>query len=348
VTQMTAFFGGPLLPVAWAGIMAFVILAYVVLDGFDLGVGILFATERDKSSRDVMVNTIAPLWDGNETWLVLGGSGLYGAFPVAYSVILPAFYPLIILMVLGLIFRGVAFEFRFRAHTEDHRALWDYAFLGGSVIAAFCQGVILGALLRGITSTDGQFSGGIFDWLAPFPLFCGLAVVIGYSTLGAAWLYWRTGGALQARMRGHAKRLGLALIVLIGIVSLWSPFLDASFFHRWFAWPGILATGLAPIAIAVLAFVYFWDLTAQTPSQRHEIPFACTLGMFTVCFLGLGYSIFPLIVPPSITIWAASSPSSSQVFLIAGTVILIPVILAYNLFAYWIFRGKVEPGAHYH
>jgi cytochrome d ubiquinol oxidase subunit II len=172
--------------------------------------------------------------------------------------------------------------------------------------------------------------------------------VIGYSTLGAAWLYWRTGGALQARMRGHAKRLGLALIVLIGFVSLWSPFLDASFFHRWFAWPGILATGLAPIAIAVLAFVYFRDLTAQTPSQRHEIPFACTLGMFTVCFLGLGYSIFPLIVPPSITIWAASSPSSSQVFLIAGTVILIPVILAYNLFAYWIFRGKVEPGAHYH
>ena len=345
---MTGFFGGPLLPVAWAGIMAFVILAYVVLDGFDLGVGILFTMERDKADRDVMVNTIAPLWDGNETWLVLGGSGLYGAFPVAYSVILPAFYPLIMLMVLGLIFRGVAFEYRFRAHTESHRAGWDIAFLGGSLAAAFCQGAILGALLRGIASTDGQFSGGMFDWFAPFPLFCGAAVAVGYSMLGAAWLYWRTGGALQARMRGHAQRLGIAMFALIGIVSLWSPFLHPEFFHRWFAWPGILATGLAPIAVAVLASIYFRHLASAPPRRRDEVPFACTLGLFVVCFLGLGYSIFPLIVPPGITIWAASSPSSSQTFLIIGTVILIPVILAYNLFAYWVFRGKVEPGAHYH
>jgi cytochrome d ubiquinol oxidase subunit II len=345
---MTVFFGGPLLPVAWAGIMAFVILAYVVLDGFDLGVGILFAVERDKSSRDVMVNTIAPLWDGNETWLVLGGAGLYGAFPVAYSIILPAFYPLIMLMVLGLIFRGVAFEYRFRAHTQSHRNRWDDAFLGGSLVAAFCQGTILGALLRGITSTNGQFSGGIFDWLAPFPLFCGLAVVTGYAMLGGAWLFWRTSGDLQDRMRRHASRLGIAMIALIGIVSFWSPFLDASFFHRWFAWPGILATGLAPVMVALLALIYFRDLAATKPRSADEVPFACALGLFVVCYLGLGYSIFPLIVPPSITIWAAASPASSQTFLLAGTVILIPVILAYNLFAYWVFRGKVEPGAHYH
>ncbi len=347
MTPVTAFFGGPLLPVIWAGIMAFVILAYVVLDGFDLGVGILFAAERDKPSRDVMVNTIAPLWDGNETWLVLGGSGLYGAFPVAYSVILPAFYPLIMLMVLGLIFRGVAFEYRFRAHTASHRERWDVAFFGGSLVAAFCQGTILGALLRGISSTDGQFSGGIFDWLAPFPLFCGLAVVIGYAMLGASWLVWRTSGALHERMRGHAKGLGIAMIALIGIVSFWSPFLDASFFHRWFAWPGILASALAPIAVAILGFSYFRSLGAS-PRIRDEIPFTCALGLFAVCYLGLGYSIFPLIVPPAITIWDAASPASSQSFLLAGTVILIPVILAYNLFAYWVFRGKVEPGAHYH
>jgi cytochrome d ubiquinol oxidase subunit II len=347
-TTMEAFFGGPLLPVAWAAIMAFVILAYVVLDGFDLGVGMLFAVERDKAGRDVMVNTIAPLWDGNETWLVLGGSGLYGAFPIAYSVILPAFYPLIIGMILGLIFRGVAFEFRFRARTRPHRELWDDAFLGGSLVAAFCQGTILGALLRGIASTDGQFSGGVFDWLTPFPLFCGLAVVIGYSMLGATWLFWRTGGALQERMRRHAQRLGVAMIALIGIVSFWSPFLDASFFHRWFAWPGILATGLAPIAVAILAFVYFRDLAGQGRRSGDEVPFICTLGLFVVCFLGLGYSIFPLIVPPAITIWAAAAPPSSQAFLLAGTVVMIPVILAYNFFAYWIFRGKVEPGAHYH
>jgi cytochrome d ubiquinol oxidase subunit II len=345
---MADVFGGPLLPVAWAGIMAFVILAYVVLDGFDLGVGILFAVEREKSNRDVMVNTIAPLWDGNETWLVLGGSGLYGAFPVAYSVILPAFYPLIMLMVLGLIFRGVAFEYRFRAHTEGHRKLWDVAFLGGSLIAAFCQGMILGALLHGITSADGQFSGGIFDWLAPFPIFCGLAVVVGYTMLGAAWLYWRTSGDLQGRMRVYAKQLGIAMIALIGIVSLWSPFLDASFFHRWFAWPGVLVTALAPIAVAVLAFIYFRDLANPKPRPRDEVPFTCALGLFVVCYLGLGYSIFPLIVPPHITIWDAASPASSQSFLLVGTVVLIPVILAYNLFAYWVFRGKVEPGAHYH
>jgi cytochrome d ubiquinol oxidase subunit II len=345
---MAVSFDGPLLPVIWAGIMAFVILAYVVLDGFDLGVGILFALERDKPSRDVMVNTIAPLWDGNETWLVLGGAGLYGAFPVAYSVILPAFYPLIMLMVLGLIFRGVAFEYRFRAHTEKHRELWDYAFFGGSLVAAFCQGTILGALLRGITSTNGQFAGRIFDWLAPFPLFCGLAVVVGYAMLGASWLYWRTSSELQNHMRSHAKLLGIAMIVLIGIVSLWSPFLDASFFHRWFAWPGILAAALAPIMVAVLGLIYFRDLAATRPRARDEVPFACALGLFVVCYLGLGYSIFPLIVPPSITIWAAASPPSSQAFLLAGTVVLIPVILAYNLFAYWVFRGKVEPGAHYH
>jgi cytochrome d ubiquinol oxidase subunit II len=166
--------------------------------------------------------------------------------------------------------------------------------------------------------------------------------------LGAAWLVWRTNGPLQERMRGHAKFLGIAMIALIGIVSFWSPFLDASFFRRWFAWPGILASGLAPIAVAILGFIYFRALAGARQRVHDEIPFACALGLFSVCFLGLGYSIFPLIVPPSVTIWAASSPPSSQVFLIVGTVILIPVILAYNLFAYWIFRGKVEPGAHYH
>jgi cytochrome d ubiquinol oxidase subunit II len=345
---MAHFFGGPLLPVAWAAIMAFVILAYVVLDGFDLGIGMLFAFERDKADRDVMVNTIAPLWDGNETWLVLGGSGLYGAFPIAYSIILPAFYPLIILMVLGLIFRGVAFEYRFRAFTQRRRELWDIAFFGGSLVAAFCQGTILGGLMRGVTSVQDQFAGRIFAWLAPFPLFCGLAVVIGYSMLGSAWLYWRTSGPLQQRMRVYANRLGVAMIALIGIVSVWSPFLNAGFFHRWFEWPGILATGLVPILVALLALLYFWQLSERARRSRDETPFLCALGLFVLCYLGLGYSIFPLIIPPSITIWQAAAPPASQLFLITGTVVLIPIILAYNLFAYWVFRGKVEPGAHYH
>lgn len=346
---MVAIFSASALPVIWAGIMAGVILAYVILDGFDLGVGMLFAVEKDRAARDVMVNTIAPVWDGNETWLVLGGAGLYGAFPIAYSIILPAFYPLVMLMVLGLIFRGVAFEYRFRAHSEAHRSAWDIGFFGGSAVAAFCQGTILGGLLQGITTHNHQFAGAVFAWVAPFPLFCGLAVMVGYVMLGAAWLYWRTSGALQERMRGHAKRTGMAMIAVIAIVSLWSPFLNPAFFQRWFALPGLFATALAPIAVLTLGLIFFRHLRHPHIAAQHDsTPFFCGLGLFTICFLGLGYSIFPLIVPPSITIWEAASPPASQGFLLAGTAVLLPIIIAYNLFAYWIFRGKVEPGAHDH
>jgi cytochrome d ubiquinol oxidase subunit II len=329
--------------------MAFVILAYVVLDGFDLGVGMLFAVEKDRTAREVMVNTIAPVWDGNETWLVLGGAGLYGAFPIAYSIILPAFYPLIILMVLALIVRGVAFEFRFRAPTEWQRASWDMGFCGGSIVAAFCQGTILGGLLQGIATQHNQFSGMVFAWVSEFPLFCGLAVMVGYSVLGATWLYWRTDGGLQRRMRARAQSLGVLMIAVIGVVSLWSPLLHPVFFHRWFALPGLFVTAIAPVAVLTLAIIFFRRLTLNEFDIHHDsTPFFCGLGFFLVCFLGLGYSMFPLIVPPSITIWDAASPPESQYFLLVGTVVLIPLILAYNLFAYWIFRGKVEPGAHYH
>ncbi|MDE2514738.1 MAG: cytochrome d ubiquinol oxidase subunit II [Rhodospirillales bacterium] len=340
----------PMLPVIWAGIMAFVILAYVVLDGFDLGVGLLFPLERGAEERDVMVNTIAPVWDGNETWLVLGGAGLYGAFPLAYAIILPAFYPLVILMVLGLICRGVAFEFRFRADRASHRRFWDGSFFGGSLVAAFCQGVILGGLLQGVAVRDGAFHGAVFAWLRPFPLFCGLALLVGYAMLGAAWLCWRSEGALQARMRGHARRLGLAMLAVIGIVSAWSPLLNPDFFTRWFALPGLFATAIAPLAVLVLGIVYFSHLSPRArPDGGHDAtPFLCALGLFVVSYLGLGYSIFPLIVPPSISIWQAASPPASQEFLLVGTAVLIPVIVLYNGFAYWVFRGKVKQGAHYH
>lgn len=350
---MTIAPGTPLLPMIWAGIMAFVILAYVVLDGFDLGIGLLFPGEPEREARDVMINTIAPVWDGNETWLVLGGAGLYGAFPTAYSIILPAFYPLVILMVLGLICRGVAFEFRFRAPSERERRIWDWAFCGGSVAATFCQGVILGGLLQGVSVRNGAFDGTVFAWLHPFPLFCGLALLVGYAMLGAAWLYWRSSGALQERMRVRTRRLGMAMVVVIGIVSLWSPFLDPAFFTRWFALPGLFATAMAPIAVLVLGYVFFTRLaqgpaSGALPGSHDATPFLCGLGLFIVCFLGLGYSIFPLIVPPSVTIWDAASPPASQGFLLVGALVLIPMIVAYNAFAYWVFRGKVEPGAHYH
>lgn len=346
---MEPMIGGQVLPVVWAGIMAFVILAYVVLDGFDLGVGMLFLFEKDRKSRDVMVNTIAPLWDGNETWLVLGGSGLYGAFPVAYSIILPAFYPLVIVMILGLIFRGVAFEYRFRADTEQQRAAWDLGFCGGSLAAAFCQGVILGGLLHGVAEQNGQFAGGVFAWFSPFPIFCGIAMMVGYTMLGACWLFWRTAGTLQECMRGYAKWFGLFMIIVIGVVSLWSPLLNPAFFQRWFALPGLFATAIAPVAVLILGAVLLTRLSRPWPGGHHDsMPFFCGLGLFVVCFLGLGYSIFPLIVPPSLTIWDAASPPSSQAFMLVGAAVLIPVILAYNAFAYWVFRGKVEPGAHYH
>lgn len=336
------------LPIIFAGIMAFIILAYVVLDGFDLGVGMLFVVENDAVDRDVMVNTIAPVWDGNETWLVLGGSTLYGAFPVAYSVILPAVYPLVIMMLMGLIFRGVAFEFRFRADTARHRRLWDFGFVGGSVVAAFCQGAILGALIQGTKIAHEQFAGGAMDWLSGFSIFCGIAVVLGYALLGSAWLVWRTEGELQGRMRNYAKTLGVVMVALIGIVSLWSPTLNIDFAHRWFAWPGILATGLAPILTIALAFGFFKSLQRKDTAHHDKTPFLCALGWFVVSFLGLGYSIYPQIVPPDLTIWQASSTVSSQEFLLVGSVVMIPIIVAYNAFAYYIFRGKIAAGAHYH
>jgi cytochrome d ubiquinol oxidase subunit II len=340
--------GTPLLPVAFAVIMAFIILMYGILDGFDLGIGVLFIVQRDPQDRDVMVNSIAPVWDGNETWLVLGGSTLYGAFPLAFAVVLPAVYPLVILMLMALICRGTAFEFRFRAPTEGLRKLWDNVFMVGSVVAAFCQGAILGGLMHGTPVVSRAFAGGVLNWLHPFTIFCGIAVVIGYALLGATWIIWRASGPLQEGMRTYAKILGAAMLVVFGVVGLWSPLQNHAFFVRWFNWPGIIATAVAPVAVLILSGLFFTHLN-RTGSPRHDkTPFLCALGFFLVSFGGLAYSIFPLIVPPSIDIWQAASPTESLRFLIVGVLVMIPIIIAYNLFAYYVFRGKVEPDAHYH
>ena len=345
---MDSLFGGPILPVIFAGIMAFTLLSYVVCDGFDLGVGMLFAVERGHDEREVMVNTIAPVWDGNETWLVLGGAGLYGAFPTAYATVLPALYPFVILMLLGLIFRGVAFEFRFRAHTERHRRLWDVGFLGGSALAAFCQGTMAGGLIQGIQVANERFVGSPLDFLTPFAIFCGIAVMIGYALLGTTWLYWRTSGRLQERMRSRARTLGFAMIGLIAIATVWSGIVNPDYFHRWIDGSDIFASALAPFALAALGFVFFRHLRNR-PAETHDAtPFICGLCVFAVCFIGLGYSFFPMIVPDGLTIWAAAAPPNSQLFQLIGTCVFVPLIVAYNIFAYWIFRGKVEPGAHYH
>jgi len=332
------------LPVVWAALIAFAVMAYVLLDGFDLGVGILFAVEREHAERGVMINSIAPVWDGNETWLVLGGGGLLAVFPMAYGIVLPALYPTLIAMLLALIFRGVAFEFRFRAETEFGRWWWDSAFWLGSTLAAFAQGLTLGGLLQGIKVRNGAYAGGWFDWLSPFTMLCGVAVVIGYGLLGATWLVWRTEGGLWRRARRYAWWLGLATLALIGVVSLWSPFLHPQFFHRWFGWPGIALTAPVPVLMLALAAGFFVSLA----KEHHATPYLCAAGWFVLCFAGLGISFWPLMVPPDVTIWQAAAPPESQMFLLVGAVFLVPVILAYTVYAYWVFRGKMGEDSHYH
>ncbi len=331
-------------PVLSAMMLAIVVLLYVVLDGFDLGVGILFAVERRPENRDVMVNSISPVWDGNETWLVLGGAGLFGVFPVAYAIILPALYPVVIAMLLALIFRGVSFEFRFKSRLARTRRLWDVGFCGGSVVAAFTQGVVLGTILQGIRFAHDQYSGGWWDWLTPFSLVCGIGVVAGYALLGASYLIWKTGGTLQRDMRGFARGLGLLVLAFILAVSVWTPFLHGAYLNRWFAWPKILFVSPVPILVAALAAGFYWSI-----ERRHQLtPFLCALGWFFLSFTGLGISVWPTVVPPTIDIWQASNPPQSQAFLLVGMAILVPIIMAYSGYSYWVFRGKVDPGAHYH
>ncbi|MGY2735051.1 cytochrome d ubiquinol oxidase subunit II [Sphingomonas sp. UYP23] len=326
------------LAIAWAGILGFAVCAYVCLDGFDLGVGILFPLLAVGPERDRAMNSIAPVWDGNETWLVLGGGGLLAAFPIAYSIILPATYPLIISMLLGLVLRGVAFEFRWRE--PRHRATWDVAFSVGSVIAALSQGMILGAVLQGITVVDDAYAGRWLDWLSPFSLLTGVALVTGYCLLGATWLVWKTDGKEQEHARRLAGWLGAATLVAMTAVSAATPYLHYAYWRRWFAMPGVLLTAQVPLLVAVAAVIYFVSL--KRGAER--LPFLISLGLFLLGFAGLCISIFPYAVPPHVTIWEAASPASSQSFMLVGVIAIIPIILAYTVWAYWVFRGKV--GTH--
>jgi cytochrome d ubiquinol oxidase subunit II len=330
------------LPFIWAGIIAFAVLAYVIADGFDLGVGILFPWLKAKHDRDVAMNSIAPVWDGNETWLVLGGGGLYAAFPLAYAVVLPALYAPLIAMLLGLVFRGVAFEFRWR--TERGQFLWDWAFAGGSLLAALCQGIALGALVQGVKVSGRAYGGGWYDWLTPFSLMTGVALVVGYALLGAAWLVMKTTGELQQQARRFAVVTGGGTVALIGVVSLWTPFLNPVFMSRWFAFPAILYALPVPLAVAGATLLLFRSLHTGRDVQ----PFVAALGLFVLSYIGLGISLYPEIVPPSITIWQAAAPEKSLEFLLIGTLILVPIVVAYMAHAYWVFRGKVDMATGYH
>ncbi len=323
------------LAVIWAFIIAFAVLAYVVMDGFDLGIGILFPRLKVGPERDAAMNSVAPVWDGNETWLVLGGGGLMAAFPLAYAIILPALYAPLIAMLLGLVLRGVAFEFRWR--DPQHRPVWDMAFFLGSLVAALTQGITLGALLQGITVAGRGYGGGWWEWLTPFTLLTGISLAIGYALLGACWLIWKTESALQDAAFRHAKWLAAALIVAIALVSAATPFLEAAYYRRWFAWPGVLATAQVPLLVVVIGALLFRSL-----AKRHErAPFVLSLALFGLASLGLAISIWPDVIPGRVSIWAAAAPERSQVFMLVGAVLLVPTILAYTGWAYWVFRGKV-------
>jgi cytochrome d ubiquinol oxidase subunit II len=324
------------LPFIWAGIIAFAVLAYVMLDGFDLGIGILFPLFPRREHRDAMMNSVAPVWDGNETWLVLGGGGLLAAFPLAYAIVMPALYAPIIIMLLALVFRGVAFEFRWK--TEAGRRLWDRAFAWGSIAATIMQGIALGALVQGIPIAGRSYAGGWWDWLSLFSLLTGAALLAGYALLGATWLILKTEGELQARARHLARLSGLATIGFIIAVSLWTPFLNPLYMSRWFAFPQILYTAPVPLLVALCVVALHHGLT----SGRERLPFLAAQGLFILSYVGLGISFYPYIVPPSLSIWDAAAPPESQAFLLVGTAVLIPLILAYTAYAYWVFRGKTR------
>ena len=331
------------LTVVWAFVVAFTIAAYVVMDGFDLGIGILFPAFKVGKERDMAMNAIAPVWDGNETWLILGGNGLFAAFPIAYAIVLPALYAPLFAMLLGLIFRGVAFEFRWR--DAGHRRWWDAGFFLGSAVATFAQGITLGALLQGITVTGRAYGGGWWDWLTPFSLLTGAALLVGYAMLGAAWLIWKTEGPIHADARRYARYLLPALLVMLGAVSLYTPFLEGQYWRRWFEAPGLFVAVPMPLLVAGAAWMAWRSLT----TTRDWHPFAWTLAIFALSMAGLAISIWPDVIPGRLTIWQAAAPEKSQMFMLVGSAVLIPLIVAYTAWSYYVFRGKVGvEGYHEH
>jgi cytochrome d ubiquinol oxidase subunit II len=329
------------LPVIWALLIATAVGLYVILDGFDLGIGILFPFARKEEERDTMMNSVAPFWDGNETWLVLGGGGLWVAFPKAYAVIMPAVYLPVIVMLLALIFRGVSFEFRWVAKPKHW--LWDTAFAGGSIVAAFSQGVILGALIQGITMADGRYAGGPFDWATPFALLCGVALVAGYALIGATWLIAKTDGSVAAFGRRQARVLLIVVLVFVALVSLWTPYNFTRIAERWFSAPNIYYLWPVPILTALLGLTVW-----RSVGEGEYRPFIGVIGLFLLSYLGLAISTFPYLVPPSMTVWDAAAAPDSQIFSLIGVVFLLPIIIGYFIFVFWTFRGKVRVGEGYH
>jgi cytochrome d ubiquinol oxidase subunit II len=330
-----------LVPV-WTVILAAAVFMYVLLDGFDLGVGILFAFTHDDDRRTLMMNTVAPIWDGNETWLILGGMGLLAAFPLAFAIIIPAVYFPILLMLLGLIFRGVAFEFRLKKSSQQH--WWDAAFFGGSAIATFFQGVVLGMYVQGFNVSGRVFAGTSFDWFAPFPLATGVGLLFGYTLLGATWLVMKTEGDAQQWARNHGLVALYGVLAFIAMVSIWTPLMHPQIAQRWFSVPNIFYLALVPIATAIIAYATWRALRRDAD----YLPFIGAMALFVMCYLGLGISLFPYVVPYAVTLWDGAAVPSTQMFLLIGTLFLLPIIFTYLGWAYYVFRGKVTADVGYH
>ena len=307
-----------------------------------LGIGILSPTAPDDDARTLMMNTIAPIWDGNETWLILGGMGLLAAFPVAFAIIIPAVYFPLLLMLLGLIFRGVAFEFRLKK--TSHRRWWARGFFWGSAIATFAQGVVLGMYVEGFTVSGRAFSGTSFDWLSPFPLATGIGLLFGYALLGATWLVMKTEGQLQQRARRHATIALYGVLAFIAMVSVWTPLMHGQIAQRWFSAPNIFYFAPVPVITAAIA----WMTWRTLQRDADYIPFIGAMGLFVMCYLGLGISLFPYIVPYAFTLWQAAAVPSTQMFLLIGTLFLLPIIFTYLGWSYYVFRGKVTADTGYH
>jgi len=328
---MASFLDAQTLPLIFAALMGVSILAYVVLDGYDLGVGILMF-DADRSERDRMVATIGPFWDANETWLVLGIGLLLVAFPVAHGVVLQALYLPVALMLLGLTLRGVAFEFRVKAQQEFHR-LWDWAFVGGSMLASVTQGYMLGHYIMG-------FSGGIVAH--GFALLAGIGLAAAYAFVGATWLIAKTDGALQKRAVTWARKTLVLTALGMVAVSVATPLVSPRIFERWFAFPNII--GLAPIPLMTAAlFAALWVFLKRLPRADHSldlVPFMGAASLFVLGFLGLAYSFYPYVVPEQLTIWQAASAPESLFIILMGALVVLPFIAAYTAFSYHVFRGK--------
>ncbi len=331
-----------LLPVVWFFIIGFGVMMYVLMDGFVLGIGILAPFSENEQQLDHMMNTAAPIWDGNETWLVLGGVGLFAAFPVAYAVMLSGLYLPVLLMLVALILRGVSFEFRFKAHTSKH--LWGICFAVGSIAAAFAQGLILGAVIEGMPLQEGKYVGGPFDWFSPFSMLTGVAVMFGYALLGSTWLILKTDGALQNVAISLTRPLVAVVVAFMGLVSAWLPFLSSQVMARWFESGNFIWLSPIPI-LALINAIALW----RAVMRRAEVaPFVLALSFFVLGFIGLVIGIWPNLLPPSMSIWDAAAAPSSQSFVLVGAIIIIPTVLGYTYWSYSVFRGKVAADAGYH